>query len=113
MNFSFHPEASREFNQSIDYYEECEQGLGYDFSIEVRSAIVNIVNHPNAWPLVDQDVRSCLTNRFPYSIIYSIEKNEIFAVNRTIGNQDPDSLYTTNNFQTITANKKSPSRQQA
>ena len=39
MNFSFHPDAEAEFFEAIDYYESCEQGLGYDFSIEVHSTI--------------------------------------------------------------------------
>jgi len=35
VTFSFHPEAETEFNRAIEYYEEMESGLGYDFAIEV------------------------------------------------------------------------------
>ena len=35
MNFSFHPEAEEEFNKAIDYYEDIDPGLGYDFALEV------------------------------------------------------------------------------
>jgi len=28
MNFSFHPEAEKEFNKAVDYYEDIELGLG-------------------------------------------------------------------------------------
>ncbi|WP_319560142.1 hypothetical protein [Marispirochaeta sp.] len=35
MNFYFHPEAENEFTEAIDYYEEIETGLGYDFAGEV------------------------------------------------------------------------------
>lgn len=48
MIFSFHPEAKEEFNEAIEYYEDCEPGLGYDFSIEGHAAIQNIVNYPTA-----------------------------------------------------------------
>ena len=41
MTFSFHPEAESEFREAIDYYENCEPGLGYDFSIEILSTIQN------------------------------------------------------------------------
>jgi hypothetical protein len=34
MKFIFHPEAKAEFLAAIDYYEECEPGLGADFAIE-------------------------------------------------------------------------------
>ncbi len=46
MTFSFHPEAETEFLEAIEYYEERERGLGYDFSIEVFAAIQNIIAYP-------------------------------------------------------------------
>lgn len=54
MIFEYHPEAKSEFLETIDYYEECEEGLGYDFSIEVYSAIQNIVYYPLAWPILEE-----------------------------------------------------------
>lgn len=52
MTFSFHPEAKDEFNEAIEYYENCEPGLGYDFSIEVLASIGNVVNYPTVWPII-------------------------------------------------------------
>ena len=49
MRFSFHPEAEEELNQAIDYYEDREPGLGYDFALEVYAAIQPIVKFPKAW----------------------------------------------------------------
>lgn len=80
MTFSFHPAARDEFNEAIEYYECCEPGLGYDFSIEVNAAIQNIVNYPIAWPSVEESIRRCLVNRFPYGIIYSLEQDKIFIL---------------------------------
>lgn len=80
MTYSFHPEAEAEFNAAIDYYEECEPGLGYDFSIEVFAGIQNIANYPAAWPVIEEDIRRCLVNRFPYGIIYQLEKSQIFIL---------------------------------
>jgi hypothetical protein len=60
MTFSFHPEAELEFLQAIDYYEDRERGLGYDFSIEVFNTIQNIVNHPTAWPIIEEEMRAVL-----------------------------------------------------
>ncbi|MEK6725341.1 MAG: type II toxin-antitoxin system RelE/ParE family toxin [Deltaproteobacteria bacterium] len=80
MTFSFHPEAKDEFNEAIEYYENCEPGLGYDFSIEAHAAIQNIADYPTVWPIIEEDVRCCLVNRFPYGIIYSIEQDGIFIL---------------------------------
>jgi hypothetical protein len=65
MTFSFHPEAEKEFLEAIEYYEERERGLGYDFSIEVFRTIQNIVTYPTAWSVTEKDVRRCLVYRFP------------------------------------------------
>ena len=80
MTFSFHPEAEVELFAAIDYYEECEAGLGCDFSVEVCSAIKNVLDYPNAWPFIEGDIRRCLTNRFTYGILYSIEEDDIFIL---------------------------------
>lgn len=65
MNFSFHPEAEADFFEAIEYYEEYQAGLGYDFSIEVYSTIDKILTFPTAWPVIETEIRRCLTERFP------------------------------------------------
>ena len=77
MNFSFHPEAEEEFNKAIDYYEDIELGLGYDFALEVYSTIQLSVEFPKAWAVLEGEVRRCLVKRFPYGILYSEEENGI------------------------------------
>ena len=90
MNFSFHPEAEQEFYAAINYYERNKPNLGYDFSIEVVSAIQNALDYPTAWPILEDDVRRCLTNRFPYGILYAIEKDEVFILAVMHLHRDPD-----------------------
>lgn len=80
MTFSFHPEAEEEFHSAIEYYEDREAGLGYDFSVEVFTAIQNVVTHPHAWPLIEDDIHRCLVNRFPYCLLYAIEESGIFIL---------------------------------
>lgn len=80
MTFDFHPEAETEFLEAIEYYEGCEPGLGGDFALEVQSSVSNILSYPNAWPILEEDVRRCLTNRFPFGVIYSIETDRIFIL---------------------------------
>jgi hypothetical protein len=80
VTFFFHSEAEDEFNAAIDYYESCEYGLGQDFALEVFSAIQKVINYPFAWPVVEEEVRRCFVNRFPFGIIYSIEQDEIFIL---------------------------------
>jgi len=80
VNFSFHPDAEVEFNQAIDYYEDIEPGLGYDFALEVYSTIRRSVEFPDAWAVLEGDVRRSLVRRFPYGVLYSKKGNGIVIV---------------------------------
>lgn len=80
MSFSFHPEADEEFNKAIDYYEDIEPGLGYDFAQEVYSTIKRSVEFPKAWPTLEDEIRRSLVRRFPYGVLYSEEREGIFIV---------------------------------
>jgi len=80
MKFSFHPEAEAEFNDAIDYYEDKERGLGYDFAVEVYATIQRIVGFPKAWPVMKNGFRRSLVRRFPYGVLYSEEDEEIWIV---------------------------------
>jgi hypothetical protein len=90
MNYSFHPEAEIELNATIAYYEEVEEGLGYDFSVEVYSAVERAASHPIAWPMIDDDIRRCLVRRFPYGILYSVESDKIYVVAVMNLHREPD-----------------------
>lgn len=80
MKYFFHPEAEAEFFDAIDYYEQIEQGLGYDFANEVHFAIENIIGFPNAWTSFGDDIRRCMIRRFPYGIIYSCKEELVFIL---------------------------------
>ena len=77
MKFDFHPDAEKELLEAIDYYENCETGLGEDFSLEIYSAIQNILSYPVTWPVLEDDIRRYLANRFPYALLYNIESDFI------------------------------------
>jgi len=77
MKYSFHYEAELEFNSAIDYYEECQDGLGFEFANEVYKTIQRIIQFPDAWHPLDGNIRRCLTNNFHLvsSIIKEIMKS--------------------------------------
>ncbi len=90
MNYFFHPEAEKELNDSIAYYESCACGLGYDFSIEVHSTIKQICSIPRAWPVLFGEIRRCQTNRFPYGLLYIEEEVSIYIIAVMHLRRDPD-----------------------
>lgn len=80
MNFSFHPDAEIELEQAINYYENIRLGLGFDFSTEVYAAIKRAISLPEAWTVVNGDIRRSLVSRFPFGVLYSIESNGIYII---------------------------------
>jgi plasmid stabilization system protein ParE len=80
MNFRFHPDAEIEFNHAIDYYEECQKHLGLEFAQEVYATIHRIIDFPDAWQPMTDKTRRCLTNRFPFGIVYQHLNNEIIII---------------------------------
>jgi hypothetical protein len=90
MNYSFHPEARIEFLEAIDYFEDCKNGLGEEFSQEVFSAIQRITHMPMAWSAFSPNTRRCLTKRFPYGVIYQITDSEIVIIAVMQLNREPD-----------------------
>jgi len=79
MTFSFHPEAEEDLLAGINYYEECREGLGYDFAREVYAAIHNIIKTPKLWPELEKDVRRRLLRRFPYAIYFKVEDDRVIV----------------------------------
>jgi plasmid stabilization system protein ParE len=89
MKYSFHPLARKELNEAIDYYNKCQDNLGFEFAIEVYTAIQLILQFPKAWSSLSKNTRRCLTNRFPYGIIYQEEKEEIIIIAIMQLNREP------------------------
>jgi hypothetical protein len=89
MKYSFHPEAKEEFLAAISYFEECRSGLGYEFSKEVFSTIQRIIHFPSAWSKFSENTRRCLTNRFPFGVIYQIIEKEVMIIAVMQLNREP------------------------
>jgi hypothetical protein len=80
LGYQFHPEASLEYGEAVDYYIEINPLLADAFVGEVEHAISMIRKYP--WRLVDENVRRYLVHRFPFGIYYSSNAHiiNIFAI---------------------------------
>lgn len=78
--FGFLEPARIEFEEAIEFYNQQRPNLGDEFAAEVLNTINRILNHPEAWTKLSKRTRRCLTNRFPYGVIYQIRGNRILIV---------------------------------
>jgi plasmid stabilization system protein ParE len=76
MTYDFHPEARMEYREAAVFYETSQPGFGALFTLEIEATIERILESPKRWPVIEQDVRRCLSHTFPYGILYTIEANE-------------------------------------
>jgi len=80
MSYEFHPEALEEYEEAALYYAERDPGLGLRFIEAVEQTIQRILEAPNRWRVIDEDVRRCLTRVFPYAVLYTLEPDFILIV---------------------------------
>jgi hypothetical protein len=58
--------AEQEMFDAAAYYEMQVAGLGQDFLVKVASAVADIAENPERWPVFRLNVRRRLVHRFPY-----------------------------------------------
>jgi plasmid stabilization system protein ParE len=76
LKYSFHPAAEAELNEAVDYYDECQKGLGQEFLKEIYRAVQNILTFPYAWSPLSVSTRRCLSKRFPYGVVYLVVSDD-------------------------------------
>jgi hypothetical protein len=77
MRFYFHEYAETEFDNAVEFYEDCRRGLGIEFAKEVYATIDRIIQYPDAWSPMSKNTRRCLVNRFPFGVIYQIKSGYV------------------------------------
>ena len=71
------PEAEHDLKEAYSWYEDKRTGLGYDFLLQVDAGLNFIARNPNIHPIEYKETRKHLVKRFPYKIIYLVEKERI------------------------------------
>jgi plasmid stabilization system protein ParE len=80
MRIVFSKLASLELEDAIAFYETELAGLGLRFKEEIKSSILRINEHPEAWSIERGEIRKALLHRFPYKILYAIERERIIIL---------------------------------
>jgi hypothetical protein len=74
MRFVFHPGALEEYEKASIYYSKISRELAVSFIECVERGIKKILEYPEGWQMVEEDVRRHLIKRFPFGIYYTIER---------------------------------------
>ena len=72
--------AEIEMLEAAAYYETRVTNLGENFLTTIERAVSMISEQPKTWPEIGYGIRKYIIRRFPYSILYRVDSEEIVIV---------------------------------
>jgi plasmid stabilization system protein ParE len=77
---SFRKRARAEVLEARDWYEARSPGLGLEFARTVDATLALVQRMPEAFTPVRGEVRQVVLRRFPYTILFAYEDDEIVVL---------------------------------
>jgi toxin ParE1/3/4 len=74
---------------AFEWYERQRRWLGFNFLDAVELSLKNILIFPEMYSICYANFRRCVIRKFPFSIFYTIEENEIVIHSVFDNRQDP------------------------
>ena len=81
--------AKDEVQIAFAWYERQRSGLGFEFLDSVELALKSILKNPEMYRIHYLNFRGCLIGRFPFSVFYTVEEDEIVVHSVFANRQDP------------------------
>jgi toxin ParE1/3/4 len=87
----FLSDAEAEMVESAIWYDAQQENLGQRFLASVKDALNRIQINPLLYPVVELDVRRCVTKTFPFGVLFRILSTEEIVVVAVMHlHRDPD-----------------------
>ncbi|MBN1867861.1 type II toxin-antitoxin system RelE/ParE family toxin [Candidatus Sumerlaeota bacterium] len=86
----FYPEAEAEMIDAASWYASRQTDLGKRFLASIQDSLNKIQINPTLYPVVEGDVRRCLTKTFPFGILFRVQTDRIVVVAVMHLHRDPD-----------------------
>ena len=85
----FRPAARAEFDGATLWYEDRQPSLGAQFLAEIDRAVDLASRYPDRYPVKHAEIRCVRVRRFPYSIFYTVETDQIVVLAVFHARRDP------------------------
>jgi plasmid stabilization system protein ParE len=76
----FHPEARAEYLAAVAWYQSRSPQAAARFEVEMDRVLGLIGSSPDVFPLYDDDHRFAVLRRYPYSVVFQVQPQQIFVV---------------------------------
>jgi len=80
LSVLFRKIAASEMAEAHAWYELQSPGLGVEFSSTISKYLDRISQNPDLYPLVTDDIRQAILNRFPFCIYYKIRNQKVIVL---------------------------------
>ncbi len=90
MKLYYTDRSQEDIELAFMWYELQRKGLGFDFLDCVETSLRNILEFPEIYVKSYSNYRNCVIRRFPFSIIYTIEGDEIIIHSVFDNRQNPE-----------------------
>ena len=70
LEIRYHPDTNKEIIHAATTYEDDCEGLGFRFLDDLDEAVNDIQRYPEAWPVIEEDIRRHQFQHFSHSFIY-------------------------------------------
>ena len=80
IGYRFLPPAEEEMTEAALFYEAESSGLGVEFLDDVQRVVDALRQYPESGQSVGRGLRRALLQRFPFSVIYSEQRDAILVV---------------------------------
>ncbi|PSB29694.1 type II toxin-antitoxin system RelE/ParE family toxin [Chlorogloea sp. CCALA 695] len=89
MKYVFHPEALAEYADAVQHYKKQRTELAQAFINSIEDAVYQIKEYPTRYLVINEDMRRCMTRKFPYMILYTVEQDYILILAVTHCSREP------------------------
>ena len=90
MNLRYTGRAKDDVELAFAWYERQRRGLGFEFLDCVEIAVESILENPEMYRIHYSIFRGYVIRRFPFSVFYTVEGNEIVMHSVFDNRQDPE-----------------------
>lgn len=92
MKIIYTDRAKQELARAFEWYESHQNSLGFEFLNAVETSISSFSSFPELYAVCYAQFRRCVIKRFPYSLFYTLEGQDV-VIHAVFNNkQDPQGL---------------------
>ena len=89
MRLRYTDRARDDIELAFAWYERQRRGLGFEFLDCIENALKSIIDDPNMYRNHYLNFRGCVVRRFPFSVFYTVEYNEVVVHSVFDNRRDP------------------------